>query len=41
MPITWFVGLAYTAFAVRRYIRDAGRHIPVRKAPEPVTGMSG
>lgn len=41
VPIGWLVGLTYTAFAVRRYIRDAGRHIPVQKAPESVTGMSG
>ncbi|MFH8337458.1 MATE family efflux transporter [Streptomyces sp. AM6-12] len=30
VPIGWFVGLAYTAFAVRRYIQDARRFIPVQ-----------
>ncbi|MCX5418133.1 MATE family efflux transporter [Streptomyces sp. NBC_00078] len=30
VPIGWFVGLAYTAFTVRRYLRDAGRLIPVQ-----------
>ncbi|WP_159403845.1 MATE family efflux transporter [Streptomyces sp. NRRL S-646] len=35
VPIGWFVGLAYTAFAVRRYIQDARRFIPVpTSAPE-------
>ncbi|MFK0103981.1 MATE family efflux transporter [Streptomyces sp. NPDC091217] len=29
VPIGWFVGLAYTAYAVRRYVRDARRFIPV------------
>jgi putative MATE family efflux protein len=33
VPIGWFVGLAYTAFAVRRYIRDPRRFIPVQKLP--------
>ncbi|GHI03110.1 hypothetical protein AQI88_02070 [Streptomyces cellostaticus] len=30
VPIGWFVGLAYTAFAVRRYLQDARRFIPVQ-----------
>ncbi|MCT9077576.1 MATE family efflux transporter [Streptomyces fulvoviolaceus] len=35
VPIGWFVGLAYTAFAVRRYIQDAERFIPVQKSRAP------
>ncbi|MEU8976087.1 hypothetical protein AB0D11_44140 [Streptomyces monashensis] len=30
VPIGWFVGLASIAFAVRRYIQDARRFIPVQ-----------
>ncbi|MFD8725042.1 MATE family efflux transporter [Streptomyces sp. NPDC059629] len=29
VPIGWFAGLAYTACAVRRYVRDVRRFIPV------------
>ncbi|MFD8814165.1 MATE family efflux transporter [Streptomyces sp. NPDC059627] len=35
VPIGWFVGLAYTTFAVRRYVRDARRFIPVEKVATP------
>ncbi|MEV0486854.1 MATE family efflux transporter [Streptomyces sp. NPDC050508] len=33
VPVGWFVGLAYTAFAVRRYVKDPRRFTPSTGSP--------